>query len=140
MKTLVIRSSKYSSKFITPRNLCIWDIRRRRHIKFKDIAIQFGISTERAQQIYEKCKELTKGVYFIMRILTRTQYDAICDIVTEQKKRIEELEAELDKMRSQRDRLQQLIEEPIVITDIHTFANPNDVVSIDFPGSSREDK
>jgi len=27
-----------------------------------------------------------------MRILTRTQYDAICDIVMEQKKRIEELE------------------------------------------------
>ena len=54
MKTLVIRSSKYSSKFITTRNLCIWDIRRRRHIKFKDIAIQFGISTNRAQQIYEK--------------------------------------------------------------------------------------
>lgn len=32
-----------------------------------------------------------------MRILTRTQYDAICDIVMEQKKRIEELEAENKK-------------------------------------------
>ena len=75
-----------------------------------------------------------------MRIMTKTSYDAICDIVMEQKKRIEELEDQLDDMRSQRDRLQQLIAEPIVITDIHTFANPNDVVLIDFPGSSREDK
>ena len=36
-----------------------------------------------------------------MRILTRTQYDAICDIVTEQKKRIEELEADLEKRKTQ---------------------------------------
>lgn len=36
-----------------------------------------------------------------MRILTRTQYDAICDIVTEQKKRIEELEADLQKSKAQ---------------------------------------
>ncbi len=67
-----------------------------------------------------------------MRIMTKTSYDAICDIVMEQKKRIEELEDQLDDMRSQRDRLQQLIEEPIVITDIRTYANPNDVVSIKF--------
>lgn len=75
-----------------------------------------------------------------MRIMTRTMYDAICDIITDQKKRIEELEDQLDDMRSQRDRLQQMIEEPIVITDIKTYANPNDVVSIDFPGTGREDK
>ncbi len=67
-----------------------------------------------------------------MRIMTKTSYDAICDIVMEQKKRIEELEDQLDDMRSQRDRLQHLIEEPIVITDIRTYANPNDVVSIKF--------
>ena len=67
-----------------------------------------------------------------MKIMTKTSYDAICDIVMEQKKRIEELEDQLDDMRSQRDRLQQLIEEPIVITDIHTFANPNDVADIKF--------
>lgn len=36
-----------------------------------------------------------------MRILTRTQYDAICDIVMEQKKRIEELEADLEKRKEQ---------------------------------------
>lgn len=54
MKTLVIRSSRYSTNFITTRNVCIWDIRRRTHTKFKDIAVQFGISTERARQIYEK--------------------------------------------------------------------------------------
>ena len=67
-----------------------------------------------------------------MRILTRTQYDAICDIVMEQKKRIEELEDQLDDMRSQRDRLQQLIAEPIVITDIHTYADPASVSDIKF--------
>ena len=32
-----------------------------------------------------------------MRILTKTQYDAICDIVMEQKKMIEELEADIEK-------------------------------------------
>ena len=32
-----------------------------------------------------------------MRILTRTQYDAICDIVTEKDNKIKELEAELQK-------------------------------------------
>ncbi len=36
-----------------------------------------------------------------MRILTKTQYDAICDIVMEQKKRIEELEADLEKRKAQ---------------------------------------
>ena len=36
-----------------------------------------------------------------MRILTRTQYDAICDIVMEQKKRIEELESDLEKRKAQ---------------------------------------
>ena len=36
-----------------------------------------------------------------MRILTRTQYDAICDIVTEQKNRIAELEADLEKCKAQ---------------------------------------
>ena len=36
-----------------------------------------------------------------MRILTKTQYDAICDIVMEQKRRIEELEADLEKRKAQ---------------------------------------
>ena len=44
-----------------------------------------------------------------MRILTRTQYDAICDIVTEQKKRIEELEADLEKRKAQVKELEESI-------------------------------
>lgn len=72
-----------------------------------------------------------------MRILTRTQYDAICEIVTEQKKRIEELEDKLDNMRSQRDRLQQLIEAQRRFISAHVSAH-----DIDFPNSYKgyEDK
>ena len=44
-----------------------------------------------------------------MRILTRTQYDAICDIVMEQKKRIEELEADLEKRKAQVKELEESI-------------------------------
>lgn len=44
-----------------------------------------------------------------MRILTRTQYDAICDIVMEQKKRIEELEADLEKRKARVKELEESI-------------------------------
>ena len=44
-----------------------------------------------------------------MRILTRTQYDAICDIVMEQKKRIEELEADLERRKAQVKELEESI-------------------------------
>ena len=65
MKCLVINKVKrYSTAFITPRNLCIWDIRRRTHTKFGDIAKQFGISNNRAQQIYEKMQRAyERGVF-----------------------------------------------------------------------------
>lgn len=36
-----------------------------------------------------------------MRIMTKTQYDAVCDIVMEQKKRLEEKEAEIKKLNNQ---------------------------------------
>ena len=49
MKILVI---KVDSKRLSPRNFCIYDQRRRGHMKFKDIAKVHGISTERARQIY----------------------------------------------------------------------------------------
>lgn len=45
-----------------------------------------------------------------MRILTRTQYDAICDIVIEQKKRIAELEADLEKRKQQVKELEKSID------------------------------
>ena len=44
-----------------------------------------------------------------MRIMTRTQYDAIVDIVTEQKKRIAELEADLEKRKKQVEDLEETI-------------------------------
>lgn len=44
-----------------------------------------------------------------MRILTRTQYDAIVDIVTEQQKRIKELEADLEKRKAQVKDLEEII-------------------------------
>lgn len=40
-----------------------------------------------------------------MRILTRTQYDAICDIVTEKDKKIAELEAQIMKQKDTIDYL-----------------------------------
>lgn len=36
-----------------------------------------------------------------MRIMTKTQYDAVCDIVMEQKRRLEEKEAEIAKLNNQ---------------------------------------
>ena len=36
-----------------------------------------------------------------MRIMTKTQYDAVCDIVMEQKRRLEEKEAEITRLNKQ---------------------------------------
>ena len=36
-----------------------------------------------------------------MRIMTKTQYDAVCDIVMEQKRRLEEKEAEIVRLNNQ---------------------------------------
>lgn len=44
-----------------------------------------------------------------MRIMTRSQYDAIVDIVTEQQKRIKELEADLEKRKAQVKDLEEII-------------------------------
>lgn len=44
-----------------------------------------------------------------MRIMTRTQYDAIVDIVTQQQKRIKELEADLEKRKAQVKDLEEII-------------------------------
>ena len=67
-----------------------------------------------------------------MRILTRTQYDAICDIVLGQKKIIEQKEAEIKRLKAQVERLSYLL-------DAELAADPK----IDFPNSfveSFEDK
>ena len=44
-----------------------------------------------------------------MRIMTKKQYDAVCDIVMEQKRRLEEKEAEIIRLNKQIDFLEQLI-------------------------------
>ena len=45
-----------------------------------------------------------------MRIMTRIQYDAICDIVTGQKKIIEEKETEIKRLKAQVKRLSYLLD------------------------------
>ena len=67
-----------------------------------------------------------------MRIMTKLQYDAICDIVTEQKKRIAELEDTIELQKNLISRLEDQIKEPIVITDIQRYANPADVKNVSF--------
>ena len=44
-----------------------------------------------------------------MRIMTKTQYEAVCDIVMEQKRRLEEKEAEIERLNKQIDFLESLI-------------------------------
>ena len=44
-----------------------------------------------------------------MRIMTKTQYDAVCDIVMEQKRRLEEKEAEIERLNKQIAFLESLI-------------------------------
>ena len=44
-----------------------------------------------------------------MRIMTKTQYDAVCDIVMEQKRRLEEKEAEIERLNNQIAFLESLI-------------------------------
>ena len=44
-----------------------------------------------------------------MRIMTKDQYNAVCDIVMEHKKRLEEKEAEIERLNKQIDFLESLI-------------------------------
>lgn len=44
-----------------------------------------------------------------MRIMTKTQYDAVCDIVMDQKRRLEEKEAEIERLNNQIAFLESLI-------------------------------
>ena len=60
-----------------------------------------------------------------MRILTRTQYDAICDIVMSQKKLIEKKEAEIKRLKAQVERLSYLMDRELKAD------------SIDFPNSEK---
>lgn len=48
-----------------------------------------------------------------MRIMTKTQYDAVCDIVMEQKRRLEEKEAEIERLNKQIDFLESLLKHKV---------------------------
>lgn len=80
-----------------------------------------------------------------MRILTRTQYDAICDIVMEQKKRIEELEADLQKRKDQVKDLEKKLafkDECLEYTNKKLFERTRQCIqaqnnSIDFPTTEK---
>ncbi len=76
-----------------------------------------------------------------MRILTRTQYDAICDIVMGQKKIIEKKEAEIKRLKAQVNRLSYLLDAELKSDDDYNTQEDiaslqHEVSKIDFPNSS----
>lgn len=62
-----------------------------------------------------------------MKILTRTQYDAIVDIVTGQKRLIEQKEAEIKRLKAQVERLGYLLDEQLAADKV--------LNDLDFPNS-----
>ena len=58
-----------------------------------------------------------------MRIMTKTQYDAVCDIVMEQKRRLEEKEAEITRLNNQIAFLESLIKNKVDVQIIDVNDN-----------------
>lgn len=58
-----------------------------------------------------------------MRIMTKTQYDAVCDIVMEQKRRLEENEAEITRLNNQIAFLESLIKNRVDVQIIDVNDN-----------------
>lgn len=58
-----------------------------------------------------------------MRIMTKTQYDAVCDIVMEQKRRLEEKEAEITKLNNQIAFLESLLKNQVDVEIIDVNDN-----------------
>lgn len=58
-----------------------------------------------------------------MRIMTKTQYDAVCDIVMEQKRRLEEKEAEIERLHNQIAFLESLIKNRVDVQIIDVNDN-----------------
>ena len=58
-----------------------------------------------------------------MRIMTKTQYDAVCDIVMEQKRRLEEKEAEIERLNKQIAFLESLIKHRVDVQIIDVNDN-----------------
>ena len=58
-----------------------------------------------------------------MRIMTKTQYEAVCDIVMEQKRRLEEKEAEIARLNNQIAFLESLIKNRVDVQIIDVNDN-----------------
>ena len=58
-----------------------------------------------------------------MRIMTKTQYEAVCDIVMEQKRRLEEKEAEITRLNKQIAFLESLIKNRVDVQIIDVNDN-----------------
>lgn len=58
-----------------------------------------------------------------MRIMTKTQYDAVCDIVMEQKRRLEEKETEIERLNNQIAFLESLIKNRVDVQIIDVNDN-----------------
>ena len=85
-----------------------------------------------------------------MRIMTRSQYNAIVDIVTEQQKRIREIETELEKRKAQVKDLEEIIKKKDECLDYcneKLFERTRQVIAIqnaactthiDFPATTKQ--
>ena len=77
-----------------------------------------------------------------MRILTRTQYDAICDIVTEKDKKIAELEAKLKKKEEALDycneKLFERTRQVIELKKVQLSSVYGQMKTIDFPATTKQ--
>lgn len=58
-----------------------------------------------------------------MRIMTKTQYDAVCDIVMEQKRSLEEAEAEIERLNNQIAFLESLLKHRVDVEIIDKTDN-----------------
>ncbi len=58
-----------------------------------------------------------------MRIMTKSQYDAVCDIVMEQKRRLEEKEAEITRLNKQIAFLESLLKHKVDVEIIDVNDN-----------------
>lgn len=59
----------------------------------------------------------------MIRILTQTQYDAICDLYMDQQKKIEEQDKEIKRLKAQNDRLNYLIGAELAADQMIDFPN-----------------
>lgn len=62
----------------------------------------------------------------MIRILTQTQYDAICDLYMDQQKKIKEQEKEIKRLKARAERLSYLLDKELAADQ-----------QIDFPNSYR---